>query len=237
MAIDPNLTGSVINALPIDRMISGPLNAMIKAQVSATRQYTEFILNVGMVETKDGDKVVSRKAVNVEFDYDETQVNSQGQVTGIVEKKMRVPLLAVVTHPNINVEEGSIDFELEVSQSEEDKSSSDAEASIKGKAGWGPFSVSMKGKVAHHKEQTRKTDTRAKYSFHTALKRSGPPEGMMRVLDFLTDAATKPVQLPGAVEKVKATETKANVQAMFDKTKASLEDKSQNGQQEEEEDN
>ncbi len=192
MAIDPTLIGSVINALPIDRMISGPLNAMITAQVSASRQYADFLMNVCI---RDG------KALQVQFDYDETLVDTQGNVTGVAQKTMRVPLLAVVTHPNINVEDGSVDFELEISQSEEDKSSTDAEASLEASAGWGPFSVKISGKVSHHQEQTRKTDTRAKYSFHTSIKRAGPPEGMMRVIDFLTDAATKPV-LSGGDAKV-----------------------------------
>src|SRR3970282_1973684 len=114
MAIDPTLIGYVINALPIDRMISGPLNAMIAAQVSANRQYAEFLTTVCIQQNK---------AVQVQFDYDETMVDTEGNVTGVAQKTMRVPLLAVLTHPNINVEEGTVDFELEVSQSEEAKAS------------------------------------------------------------------------------------------------------------------
>lgn len=187
MALDPNLIGSVINALPMDKMIAGPLNAMISAQVSASRQYADFLLNVCI---RDG------KALQVQFEYDETQTDTQGNVVGVVAKTMRVPLLAVITHPNINVEEGSVDFELEVSQSEADSSKTGVDASLEASAGWGPFSVKITAKVTHSSEQTRKTDTRAKYKFHTSLKRSGPPEGMMRVIDFLTEAATKPVMLP-----------------------------------------
>ena len=98
-----------------------------------------------------------------------------------------------------------MDFELEVSQSEEAKASTEAEAGVDVSAGWGPYSVKIHGKVSHKDEQTRKTDTRAKYSFHTSIKRSGPPEGMMRVIDFLTDAATKPVLAkPENKDKVKA---------------------------------
>ena len=79
--------------------------------------------------------------------------------------------------------------------SEETHGETSGEGGFEGKIGWGPFSVSMHGKVSHKSEQTRKTDTRAKYSIHTALKRQGPPESLSRVIDFLTDAATKPVVL------------------------------------------
>lgn len=186
MAIDTGLIGSVINALPIDRMIGAPLSAMMKAQVQASKNYADFLLSVCI---KDG------KAVSVEFDYDQTLVDTEGQVTGIDTRRVRIPLLAAITHPNICVEEGSIDFELEVSQSEETHTETAASGGFEAKMGWGPFSVKVHGKVSHHQEQTRKTDTRAKYSIHVGAKRQGPPESLMRVIDFLTDSATKPVQV------------------------------------------
>lgn len=187
MPIDTGLIGGVINALPLDRMISGPLMAMMQAQVAASKQYADFLLSVCI---KDG------KAISVEFDYDETLVDTQGQLMGTNTKKVRIPLLAAITHPNICIEEGTIDFELEISQSEETHSETSAEASLEASFGWGPFSVKVNGKVSHKSEQTRKTDTRAKYSIHVAAKRQPPPEALMRVIDFLTDSATKPVTIP-----------------------------------------
>jgi hypothetical protein len=68
------------------------------------------------------------KAVAIQFDYDETIVDEQGEYKGIVSKST----------------------------------------------------------------QTRKTDTRARYAFNTSLRSQDPPEAMMRVIDFLTEAATKP---------------------------------------------
>jgi hypothetical protein len=195
MALDPNFTGSVINALPIDKMIGGPLQAMITAQISAAKAYADFLMGVCI---KDG------KALQIQFEYDETQVDSEGNFRGIVQKSMRIPLLAAITHPNICIEEGTVDFELEVTASEADSSSTGVEVGFEAKVGWGPVSVSVNGKVSHKSEQTRKQDTRAKYSFHTLIKRQEPPEAIMRVIDFLTDAATKPVIVPGQVEITEA---------------------------------
>lgn len=201
--MDTALIGSVINALPLDRMIGGPLQAMVNAQIQASRAYAEFLMTVCI---KDG------KAVNVEFEYDETLVDSEGNLQGVQRKTMRIPLLATISHPNICIEDGSIDFELEVSQSEETHKETEAGGGFEAKIGWGPFSVSMHGKVSCKSEQTRKTDTRAKYSIHTAIKRQGPPEALNRVIDFLTDAATKPVVLPDtAVKKELPKDTKAEI--------------------------
>lgn len=181
--IDNSLIGSVINSLPMDRMIAGPLQAMVQAQVTASKSYADFLMQVCI---QDG------KAVAIQFDYDETIVDEQGEYKGVVSKTMKVPLLAAITHPNIAIEEGKVEFELTIQQSAEDSSSSDKSGSMAASLGWGPFKLNMKGSISHKSTQTRKTDTRARYAFNTTIKRQEPPEALMRVIDFLTDAATKP---------------------------------------------
>ncbi|MDN7142774.1 DUF2589 domain-containing protein [Pseudomonas sp. JQ170] len=185
--IDNSLIGSVLNALPLDRMISGPLQAMIQAQTSASKSYADFLMGVCIQEGK---------AVSIQFDYDETITDEQGVYQGTVSKKMQIPLIAAVTHPNIVIEEGNIDFELTISQQAESASETAGTASFGASLGWGPFKLNVRGQVSHKSSQTRKTDTRARYAFNTKVRRQEPPEALQRVIDFLTDAATKPVMLP-----------------------------------------
>jgi hypothetical protein len=187
--MNPNFADSVLNAMPLDKMIGGPLQAMITAQVQASKTYADFLLQVCI---KDG------KAVSVQFDYDEIIVNEKGEYQGTVPKTMRIPLLAAISHPNICIEEGTIDFEMEISQSEESSASTEVEGSLEASIGWGPFKVSIKGRVSHKSEQTRKSDTRAKYSIRTMVKRQDPPEALMRVIEHLINSSTKPIQLPNA---------------------------------------
>ncbi|WP_263262020.1 DUF2589 domain-containing protein [Pseudomonas sp. RIT-PI-S] len=181
-----DLIGSVINALPLDRMIAGPLQAMIQAQTAASKSYADFLLGVCV---QDG------KAVSVKFDYDETITDENGTYKGTVAKSMQIPLLAAVTHPNISISEGTIEFELNITQAAEDTSQTASSADIQSELGWGPFKLSVKAQVSHSKAQTRKTDTRARYAFNTKVVRQDPPEALMRVIDMLTDAAVKPVRL------------------------------------------
>ncbi|WP_431824680.1 DUF2589 domain-containing protein [Burkholderia sp. F1] len=192
--MDANFIGSVINALPMDQMIAGPLKAMISAQTQAARSYADFLMQVC---------IQGGKAVAVQFDYDETLVDESGVSKGVVQKTMRIPLLAAIVHPIIAIEEGTIDFEMEVTQSEKASSSTEAGGELKAKIGWGSASVNLSGRVSHKSEQTRSTDTRAKYSIHTQIKRQQPPEALMRVIDFLTDAATKPVVAADKAQDVK----------------------------------
>lgn len=41
--MDTQFIGSVINALPLEHMIGGPLQAMIKAQIQASKAYADFL--------------------------------------------------------------------------------------------------------------------------------------------------------------------------------------------------
>ncbi len=185
--MDTGFVGSVLNALPLDRMISTPLMAMIQAQIASSKAYADFIMGVC---------IDNGKARAIQFDYDETITNEEGEVTAVKKRTMRIPLIAAVTHPNIGIEKGTIDFEMTISQSEESHSETSGSGGFEAKMGWGPFSVKVHGSVSHKSEQTRKTDTRAKYSIHVEAGRQPPPEALMRVVDFLTDAATKPTMLP-----------------------------------------
>jgi hypothetical protein len=185
--MDTSFVGSVLNALPLDKMISAPLMAMINAQIASSKAYADFVMGVCI---EDG------KARSIQFDYDETVTNGEGLAVEVRKKTMRIPLLAAITHPNIAIEKGTINFEMTISQSEETSSETKGEGSFDAKMGWGPFSVKVHGSVSHKSEQTRKSDTRAKYSISVEAGRQPPPEALMRVIDFLTDAATKPTQLP-----------------------------------------
>ncbi|MBD1589554.1 DUF2589 domain-containing protein [Pseudomonas typographi] len=187
--IDKDLIGSVLHSLPMDRVFSAPLHAMIQAQVSANKAYADFLMGVCIQQGK---------AVAIEFTYDENIVDEQGIYQGQAEKRMRIPLVAAVTHPNIAIEEGTIDFELTIDHFAENTRSTAASSELSSELGWGAFNVSVKGSVSHAKEQTRKTDTRARYQVKTVVRRQAPPEALMRVIDALTSAASKPLMFANA---------------------------------------
>lgn len=46
VAVDPNFIGSVVNALPIDKMVAAPLMAAIQAQVAASKAFADFFMTV-----------------------------------------------------------------------------------------------------------------------------------------------------------------------------------------------
>jgi hypothetical protein len=102
----------------------------------------------------------------------------------------KVPMLPLVPLPSLAITSADIEFSMEVKTSEVDKSSTDTESSIQASASggfWGmKYSVSMAGKVATHKENTRSTDNSAKYNVKVHAEQLPATEGMLKLSDYLT---------------------------------------------------
>ena len=102
----------------------------------------------------------------------------------------KVPMLPLVPLPSLAITSADIEFTMEVKTSEVDKSSTDTESSIQASASggfWGmKYSVSMAGKVATHKENTRSTDNSAKYNVKVHAEQLPATEGMLKLSDYLT---------------------------------------------------
>ena len=83
---------------------------------------------------------------------------------------------------------------------EAEKSETTAGSSSDGKIGFffGP-KVNFSASVSHKSEQTRTTDTRAKYSFNVCARRQGPPESFMRLIDAVTATVANPSQTKPAL--------------------------------------
>lgn len=185
--IDTSLVGAVINALPLDKMISTPLMAMVQAQTQSAKAYVDFIMSIGI---KDG------QVQTAIIKYSEPILDADGTVKEITERSICFPILAMVTHPIVNIKSGVIDFECTIEQSFEEKKQDEAEGSLAASLGWGPFKVNVKGRVSHKAEQTRKTDTRAKYVIHVEAERGEMPEAMSRLIDAVVDASVRPMKDP-----------------------------------------
>ena len=182
--IDPKFMGQVFTAMPFSEIIGGPLNAIIEAQIKASNGMARFFLNVGFIEDKDGIK----RAVSVDFQHTVKRSDGSEEIETIT-----MPLITMIPIPNMQIIDGKISLDVEVSQSAEFKDNIDAGGELEGKVGWGPFSVSMKAKASYSRENTRKTDTRAKQHIELNIGQCPLPEGFNLLMErFRNNAIDKP---------------------------------------------
>lgn len=97
--------------LPIEFLIAAPLEAVVKAQAMAAHTTAEFVNDVGFEQDRDG----TRRARMVDFEYTHPRAdpNNPGEVID-TPVRVRVPLLSMISIPNVQVDEASVDLHLRV---------------------------------------------------------------------------------------------------------------------------
>ncbi len=183
----PSPLAGMIKTLDIGKMFGAPVMAGVDAQFAISNRMAEFIQKVGLNE--DGSVKMVR------FEYSQAELDGDGNPTGKnVKRVIDAPFIAIIPLPNLSVDKIKVNFDLEISTAEESKSSTEAKASMSGKLGFAWWSVKFSGSVTHKSEQTRKTDTRAKYTVELEVGRGATPEGLQRVFDAIMNATGKPIE-------------------------------------------
>lgn len=179
------IVGGIVNNLPIEKMVAAPLIATIQAQSQMSRMLAQYVQDVG-IDSNGNVRMVTMK-------YSENTVDASGNADA-KDRYIQAPFLALTGIPNLAIEDVNIAFDLEVTTAEEDvtKNTADSTVSSEYKSIWSPVTAKFSGTVSHSSEQTRRTDTRAKYSFNVNARKQGTPEGLMRIIDAVTNAVANP---------------------------------------------
>lgn len=197
------IVGGIVNNLPIEKMIAAPLVATIQAQSQMSHMLAQYVQDVG-IDSDGNVRMVTMK-------YSENTVDTQGNPSS-QDRYIQAPFLALTGIPNLAIEDVNISFDLEVSTAEEDvvKNNADSTVNTEYRSIWSPVTAKFSGTVSHSSEQTRRTDTRAKYSFNVNARKQGTPEGLMRIIDAVTNAVANPTSAEKRNNLVEATGTENN---------------------------
>ena len=175
-----------LQSIPFDSLIGGPLNAAVKAQAQAAMTTVDFINSVGFNE------------------QEEVHTITFSVVKGSNKTDIKVPLLTVVPIPFLRIDDMTISFKANITQSQEssDKTSAARSWGVNGKAsaGWLWGKASMSASYSSKKDSTSTKDS--KYSVeHTVdvnvhAVQDDVPGGLARILAILTKTIEEPAALP-----------------------------------------
>jgi hypothetical protein len=182
--------GQELSSIDFQSMIGGPLNAVIKAQAQSAQTSVDFIKSVGFNPPESGTD--AGKPTMVSFTYDkaiETK-DTQGNITVTpTPYNITVPILTMLPIPFIRVEEVTIDFNAKINSVAESttSSSSDLNASLAAKGGWGPVSVELKCSYSNKKStsSTEKTERTYSLAIHVRAVQDELPAGLEKLLSIL----------------------------------------------------
>lgn len=172
---------SELNNIDFRKMIGGPLQAAVDAQVASSIATVDFINKVGFT-APDGDG--KRELVMVDFTHKRKDVDGEGQP---VEKEIfiKVPLLAMLPIPSLRIEHVIIDFNVKLNSVESASTADELGVNAEVKAGWGP--VSFKVSASYQRKTATNVEVKKEYALNVNVKavQDEIPAGLEKILGLL----------------------------------------------------
>lgn len=185
---------SKFSGLPIAELIAAPLTAACDSQKKLAKSAYEFMTEIGFESDANG----ASKARLLTFNL-ERPVEGASSTQNIT---VRAPFLGLVPLPALLIDDVQIDFQMEVTTTDQttEKEEKSAESKAEAKFRFGCFcsgTVNVSGKVSSSRENTRSTNQTAKYQVHVSARQQPPTEGLSRLMDIMA-SCIEPVKLEGA---------------------------------------
>jgi Protein of unknown function (DUF2589) len=172
---------SELNNIDFKKMIGGPLQAAVDAQVASSLATVNFINAVGFVTDNDGKKTL----VMVDFTHERIGVKEDGSPDTPIKTAISVPLLAMIPIPSLRIEHVIIDFNVKLNTVQSSKVSEaiGVDASVSG--GWGP--VNFKVSASYQRKSTTGVEVKKEYALNVNVKavQDEIPAGLEKILSML----------------------------------------------------
>lgn len=179
----------MMGGLPMNELVGGPLTAVVSAQRDLAHVMIDYVNEVGLEQNEGG---TGNKARVLSFDIDRPVVLNDAITSSKV--SIQAPMLGLLPFPSLLVDLVTIDFQMEVTASDSEKTDVGAEVNASISGGFGRHKYSVSGKVTASKENTRSTNQTAKYQVHVEAKQQPQTEVLGKLMDLLA-SCTEPLKI------------------------------------------
>ncbi len=168
--------------LPIESLICAPILAAAKGQQELTAVYLDGIMKLAYKDGKAAEPGKTAKETNsIQLTVQRPVTKEDGTVT-TQDVTINAPLLSLVPVPAFTMDELTVDFEMEVKQSDirEDKSKEDISSTLSYKS-WFGLNANITGNISSESTHKRESDNSATYKIHARAVQQEPSEGMAKL--------------------------------------------------------
>lgn len=172
---DSNVTDK-FKGLPMRELIAAPLIVAAEAQQELAATAWNFYKQIAF----DDDGKTARV---LEFDI-KRPIQQDGVMT-TMPQSVKAPFIGLVPIPSLLIDRVDVDFQMEVTDTSNVKSTINAkvETKVSGKS-W-LISAEISGKVTTARENTRMTNQTAKYQIHVSASQQPQTEGLSKLMDIM----------------------------------------------------
>lgn len=124
-----------------------------------------------------------KKARVLEFEV-ERPIQQNDKITTI-KQAVKAPFIGLVPIPSLLIDRVDVDFQMEVTDTSNVKSTTNAEVEAKATAKHWFINAEISGKVTTARENTRMTNQTAKYQIHVSASQQPQTEGLSKLMDIM----------------------------------------------------
>ena len=172
---DSNVTDK-FKGLPMRELIAAPLIAAAEAQQELAATAWNFYKQIAF----DDDGKTARV---LEFDI-KRPIQQDGEMT-TMSQSVKAPFIGLVPIPSLLIDRVDVDFQMEVTDTSNVKSTTNAEVEAKASAKHWFINAEISGKVTTARENTRMTNQTAKYQIHVTASQQPQTEGLSKLMDIM----------------------------------------------------
>lgn len=172
---DSNVTDK-FKGLPMRELIAAPLIAAAEAQQELAATAWNFYKQIAF----DDDGKTARV---LEFDI-KRPIQQDGVMT-TMPQSVKAPFIGLVPIPSLLIDRVDVDFQMEVTDTSNVKSTTNAEVEAKASAKHWFINAEISGKVTTARENTRMTNQTAKYQIHVTASQQLQTEGLSKLMDIM----------------------------------------------------
>lgn len=174
---------SELNNIDFKKMIGGPLQAAVDAQVASSLATVQFIKEVGFVKP-DNQPDAKPELVMVDFSHQRKDVDKDGKPieTSVA---VKVPLLAMLPIPSLRIEHVVIDFNVKLNSVESAQVTDKLGVSAEVGGGYGP--VNFKVSASYQRRTSTNVEIKREYALNVNVKavQDEIPAGLEKILALL----------------------------------------------------
>ena len=177
-------------SLPMDQLICSPIVAAAQAQSQLVGITLDFIERVCTLNGTTSDPLTGKQTKNADSVLKDGvlsfPIERYDPDTGtMVQQKIAAPILSLVTIPNFAMDSIDVSFEMEVKNSTTGTDTLEAKAEAKASGGFWGCDFEVSGSVASKSENSRSSDSSAKYTINAKAKQMEQSEGMGKLCQIL----------------------------------------------------
>lgn len=183
---DKKLLGDTVTdsfkGLPMRDLIGGPLIAAAEAQEKLASTAWDYYQRIAYETDENGNPTNKTRTLDFEL---ERPVVQDGVVGETAKQTVKAPFIGLVPIPSLLIDRVDVDFQMEVTDTNSVKNTTETEASTNISSKWFGVNVQVAGKVSSSRENTRSTDQTAKYQVHVTASQQAPTEGLSKLMDIM----------------------------------------------------